>query len=220
MAQALLQLRTEAQQRCNQENKTLILTPEWNRYINEAIAELYDLVVSSHPHYYLSSFAFTLAANNTQVLTALTPAFYKLRGLDYLYSGSQRPLTVHPLNFAERNQYSNTNFAGPYVLWYTPQPPVLALDADPLDFILDVWSEYIPVTAAIAGSMKEEGPTDDMLTRKAQIVERVRAAAPNRDGEPGQAADLMSAAPGESGRRYMLGGTGLTVVGSDALGWV
>lgn len=219
MARTLLQLRDEAKQRSNQESKTLVSDAEWTRYINEALGELYDLIVSSHPHYYLSSFAFTLAATNTQVLTALSPLFYKVRGLDNLFGGSQRPLTVHPLNFAERNQYSNTNFAGQYVLWYTPQPPILAADGDVLDFILDVWSEYIPVTAAIAGSMKEEGPTDDMLLRKSQIEARVRAAAPNRDGEPGQAADLSSAMPGDSGRRYILGGTGITIVGSDALGW-
>lgn len=220
MARTLLQLRDESKQRANQENKTLVGPTEWDRYINEAIGELYDLIVSSHPHYYLSSFAFTLSSSNIQSIAALTPAFYKVRGLDYLSSGTQFPRTVHPLNFAERNQYGNVNFSGPYVLWYTPQPPILAADGDTLDIILDVWSEYIPVTAAIAGSMKEDGPTDDMLLRKDQVAKRVLAAAPNRDGEPGQAADLSTAQPGDSGRRFMLGGTGITIVGSDAQGWV
>jgi hypothetical protein len=219
MAQTLATLRTESQQRCNQENRTLVGTPEWNRYINEAIGELYDLVTSSYPHYYLSSFPFTLAGSNQQSISALTPLFYKLRGLDYLFAGNAKPMSVHPLSFLERNKYGNLNFAGNYTLWYNPQPPTLVADGDTLDFILDVWSEFIPVTAAIAGAMKEESPTDDLLARKAQIIARINAAAPNRDGEPGQAADLTSWAPGDSGRRYMLEGGNLIIVGSDDGDW-
>lgn len=221
MAQTLLQLRTEAQQRANQENKTLVSTSEWNRYINEAIGELYDLILSSFPHYYLNSFAFTLSGSNQQSIAALSPLFYKMAGLDFLFNGTSRPQTVHPISFQERNKFGNLNFAGQYTLWYRPPPAVLVADGDTLDFILDNWSKYISVTAAIQGATKEESPTDAMEREQAKVVAQINAAAPNRDSEPGQAADL-SVYPygyGECGRRYMLEGSNLIVLGSDAWDW-
>jgi hypothetical protein len=221
MAQTLAQLRAEAQQRANQESKTLILTPEWNRYINEAVGELYDRILSSYPHYYLSSLAFTLAGSNQQSIAALTPLFYKLAGLDFMFSGTQRPQTVHPISFLERNRFGNLNFAGNYTLWYRPPPPVLVADGDTLDFILDNWSKYISVTAAIQGATKEESSTDALEREQTKVIAQIDAAAPNRDAEPSQAADL-STSPyglGECGRRYMLEGSNLIVLGSDAWDW-
>lgn len=208
MAQTLANLRLEAQQRANQENKTLVATSEWNRYINEAISELYDLVIAVNPHYYVRSFPFTLSSVNTLDLTTLTGGFYKLRGVDYVPSAVGRAITLHPFNFAERNRVGyrayalegtnlmilpNSNFAGNYTIWYTGIAPTLVADSDTLDMILDVWSEYITVTVAIAAATKEESPIDSLAAQKSLLLERVNKAAANRDGEPAQAADLMSA---------------------------
>jgi hypothetical protein len=192
MAQILSQLRAEAQQRANQENKTLVATADWNRYINEAIAELYDVIIAVNPHYYVSSTSFTLTATNSFALTSATPTFYKLRGVDYLPSATGQPITVHPFNFLERNRYRNQGFAGNYTLWYTPIPPVLVADSDTLDFILDVWSEFIPVTAAIVAMAKEESDISALAAMKTAILARISASAPSRDGEPGQAADMTT----------------------------
>lgn len=192
MAQTLANLRAEAQQRANQENKTLVVTADWNRYVNEAIAELYDIIVAINPHYYVSSSAFTLTSANTFALTTVTPTFYKLRGVDYLPSATGQPITVHPFNFQERNRFRAQGFAGNYTLWYTPIPPVLVADSDPLDFILDVWSEFVPVTAAIVALTKEESDISALAAVKAAVMARISASAPSRDGEPGQAADLTT----------------------------
>jgi hypothetical protein len=192
MAQTLAQLRAEAQQRSNQENKTLVATADWNRYINEAVAELYDLVLSVNPHYYVASAAFTLTTLNTFTLTTLTPTFYKLRGVDYLPSATGQPITVHPFNFLERNRYRNQGFAGNYTIWYTPAPPVLVADGDVLDFILDNWAEFIPVTAAIVAAVKEESDITALAATKQAIADRITTSAPTRDSEPGQAADLTT----------------------------
>lgn len=207
MAQTLANLRLEAQQRANQENKTLVATTEWNRYINEAISELYDLVIAVNPHYYVRSFPFALSSVNTLDLTTLTGGFYKLRGVDYLPSATGRAITLHPFIFSERNKQGyrayalegsnllilpNSNFAGSYTIWYTAVAPTLTVDGDTLDMILDVWSEYITVTVAIAAATKEESPIDALSQQKALLIERVNKAAANRDGEPAQAADLMS----------------------------
>lgn len=335
MANSLADLRLRSKQRCNQENRTLLSESEWTGLINDAVGELYDLVVATNPAYYLRSFNFTLAAVNTLDLTTLPGGFYKLRGVDYLAS-AQRPVTLHPFNFGERNRqgyraYSvdygsslaiqpPTNFAGNYTIWYTPTPPqfehakftvrlatvaalpscislgvgpahslnalangaltvdgaaavqfdrvlvknevstkdngiytvtnagsagtpwglqraadydenaeiangdmirvtagavnagavfrnastVINIDVSPLAFgldtfanetldaILDVWSEYIVVTAAIAGAIKEESPIDSLGAVKSLMIDRINKAVPNRDGEPGQAADLTS----------------------------
>lgn len=192
MAQTLANLRAESQQRANQENKTLVATADWNRYVNEAIAELYDLILSVNPHYYVSSSPFALTTVNTFALTTLTPTFYKLRGIDYLPSANGQPITVHPFNFQERNRYRNQGFAGNYTIWYTPSPPVLVADGDTLDFILDNWSEFVAVTAAIVSMAKEESDISALVAIKAAISDRVLASAPSRDSEPGQAADLTT----------------------------
>lgn len=222
MPQTLANLRLEAQQKCNQENKTLLSTSEWNRAINEAISELYDLILATQPHYYVSSFPFTLSGSNQQSIAALSPLLFKIRGLDYLWSTSNtRPMSVRPLNFAERNRFSSTNFSGNYNLWYSPVAPTLTVDGDTLDFILDVWAEYITVTAAITGATKEESPTEDLMAKKALQIDRINKSAATRDGEPGQAADLTlgSEGLGECGRRYMLEGSNLIVLGSDLGFW-
>lgn len=216
--QTLAQLRAEAQQRCNQENKTLVSTAEWGRYLNEAIAELYDIIITANPHYYVSQIPFTLTSVNTFDLTTATGSFYKLRGLDYLPSGPAYPVTVNPLNFQERNRFWNQNFQGSYNLWYTPPAPVLVNDGDTLDMTLNNWAEFITVTTAIAGAVKEESPIDSLGAQKDAIMARVRGAAPNRVGGPQQAADLSGGnARGESGRRYMLEGSNLVIVGGSYL---
>ena len=213
MAQSLAQLRAEAQQRSNQENKTLVSTAEWNRYINEAITELYDKIVSSFPTYYLSSYSFTLTSTNIVALASAVPTFYKVKALDFSYATSERPMDVRELNFQERNRFSTLNYAGQYVLWYTPGPPSLSGDSDELDFIMDKWSEYVVLTAAIAGTNKEESSIDGLLTLKGVQSARIDAAVPNRSGEPAQAAD-MTFGGRDSGRRYYLSGSNLVVVGS------
>lgn len=221
MANTLLQLRNKAKQRANQENKTLVSDAEWNGYVNDAISDLVDLIIATNPHYYVSSFAFTLSSSNQVAISALSPLFFKLRGLDYLWSGNARPMSVRPLNFAERNRYANQNFAGNYTLWYTPVPPVLVIDADTLDFILDNWSEFIALSAALPGIIKEESSTADTETKLQRQIDRINKSAATRDGEPGQAADLTSGAEGlgECGRRYMIEGSNLVVLGSDLGFW-
>lgn len=147
MAQTLTTLRLEAQQRANQENKTLVAITEWNRYINEAISELYDLILAINPHYYVLSFPFTLSSVNTLDLATVSSTstfgvsgFYKLRGVDYLPNANGIPVAVRPFNFAERNRqgvrayalegtllriHPSSNFAGNYAVWYTPRPAQL-----------------------------------------------------------------------------------------------
>jgi hypothetical protein len=217
--QTLANLRAEVQERCNQENKTLVSTSEFNRYINLAIAELYDLIVSNQPHYYVSQAPFTLTASNAFDLTTVSSGFYKLRGIDYLPSGAAYPVTVMPLNFQERNRFWNQNFAGTYTLWFTPAPPVLVNDSDTLDTILNVWAEFITVSAAIPAAVKEEANNiPELGAMKDMISKRVMGASPNRDAGPQQAADYMSdRRAGDSGRRYLLEGTNLLILGGSYL---
>lgn len=216
--ETLAQLRAEAQQRTNQENKTLVSTTEWNRYVNLAISELYDLIVTEHPEYYLATAPFTLTSTNAFDLTTLSSPLYKLRGLDYLPSGAAYPVTVLPLNFAERNRFWNQNFAGSYSLWYTPPAPTLVNDSDTLDSILNVWAEFIVLAAAIPAAIKEEASNVPELGASKEIqAKRITGAAPGRQGEAQQVADMTQGRRGDSGRRYMLQGSSLYVLGGSYL---
>lgn len=213
MAQTLAMLRAEAQQRANQENKSLVGTAEWNRYINEAISELYDRVIAVNPHYYVSTASFTLSSSNAVALSTFT-GFYKLRGVDYR-QGS-RSVDVLPFDFlSERNLFSDQHYAGTYTAWWTPTPPTLVLDADTLDAILDVWAEYVVVTAAIPAVVKEESDLSGLAALKQSLIERIDKSAATRNATPGQAADLTGGGPADSGRRYALRGSDLVILGSD-----
>lgn len=213
MAQTLAQLRAEAQQRANQEGKTLVGTSEWNRYVNLAISELYDRVIAANPHYYISSLDVSLSSSNAVALSTFT-GFYKLRGVDYRQG--TRSMNVLPFDFAsERNLYSDQHYAGTYTVWWTPTPPALSADVDELDAILDVWSEYVTVTAAIAAVAKEESDLSGLAAMKQALIERINGSAATRNAEPGQAADLSRGGPADSGRRYALRGSSLVILGTD-----
>ena len=213
MAQTLANLVAEAEQRANQESKTLVSPAEWRRYTNLAISELYDRIVAVNPHYYVSSADFTLSSANSVALSTLTN-FWKLRGVDFRIGS--RSLDVRPFDFmSERNRFSSQNFAGTYTAWWTPTPPSLSADGDTLDAILDVWAEYITVTAAIQAVAKEESDLTGLAALKQALIERISVSAGTRSAEPGQAADLSTGGPADSGRRYALRGASLVILGSD-----
>ena len=65
-------------------------------------------------------------------------------------------------------------------LQFIPVQPDLVLDTDLLDGV-NGWDELIAYDAAIEALYKQQVPTDQLESKRAQIAERIRAAAPNRD---------------------------------------
>ena len=138
--------------------------------------------------------------------------FYKLLGVDLaLNNASNAFLTLKRFSFINRNQYIypqlTTNMLGwgslayrlegDYVafiptpqanqilrLWYIPRMQTLLKDTDVADGVSG-WVEYIAVDAAIKALMKEESDVSALMVQKQALIDRIEAAAENRDaGEP------------------------------------
>lgn len=125
---SLSQIRLQAQQRADRVNSQFVTMPEWNKYINQAMFELYDLLVTVYEDYFMAT-PITFQANGTQYLYALpngsntftnaltnavfTPKpFYKLMGVDLaLQTANNAFVTVNKFNFIDRNRFVYPNTA-------------------------------------------------------------------------------------------------------------
>jgi hypothetical protein len=145
------------------------LTP----WINNTVAEEYDLVVSTFEHYYVNFFSFTLTggqSGNSQSLSALTGGFYKDNTLEKDPGTSSVRVIKRLPAFTERAfaqgitydiigtpaslyVYAPEVSAGNYRLCYTPDPPVLATSSPgpqvDLDATLTRWYQYVVKRAAL-----------------------------------------------------------------------
>lgn len=206
MTVTLSELKSRARQAADMENSTFIGDTELLRFINGSYQELYDLIIDTYEDYYVTSESFTLATADAGV-RALSATFYKLRGLDYLQGGQY--MTVMPYNWNDRNTYANTvtwpalsglayrlmgsnlrlepydNSDGTYRLWYVPTLTKLSADADVVDSIITRagWEEFIVVDAARKMRQKEESSVDTLVTEKKALIQRIMAAAVNRDAD-------------------------------------
>ncbi len=147
------------------------------------------------------------------------PSFYKLLGVDLSLSDSPESfITLRRFNFSARNRYSVPNFQSFYGvtnlryrlngdniwftpipqggqtirLWYVPRLTTLSADGDTVDGISG-WNEYIIVDAAIKAKNKEESDVTVLMARKMGLIQRIEAAAENRD-----AANPMTVADNQS----------------------
>lgn len=125
----LSQIRLQSQQRADRVNSNFVSLPEWNRYINQSMFELYDMLVTLYEDYYIVDDAPQLESNGTQfqftlpngVLTytssisgqTITPRpFYKLLGVDLkLNNATNAWVTIDKYNFIDRNTYVFPNMA-------------------------------------------------------------------------------------------------------------
>lgn len=204
MAITLAELRTRARQRADMEESQFVSDSELNGYINNSIAELHDILVQSYnTDYYISSYEFTTTVG--QDAYDLPEDFYKLRGVDAALNGTDS-FTLRPFNFNERNRFKNFgvwNILGianiryrilgnqlkftpvpdgttEVTLWYVPVATELVADTDELkDF--NGYNEYIVIDAAIKMAQKEESDVSVLAAQKAAIIDRLNAAAQNRD---------------------------------------
>lgn len=163
--------------------RPFVTNSELTTYINQGAQDLHDLITASNEDYHLTAVEFTLSAANTYTLP---DNFYKLRGVDYQDGGDW--LHVRPFNFAERNKWRESGYAGTYRLWYLLRFTPLVADADELD---DQWSEYVVALATRACKVKEETSTTDVDQRIAMLRQRIVSMVGKRDvGGPRQIADI------------------------------
>lgn len=109
----LLQLRTQTRQRADMERNLLVSDSELNSYINNSIAELYDILVEAYgAEYYVTSCTFSTVVNQQAyplpdgTLYNNAPKFYELKGVDVM-TDNQTWLNVNKFNFNERNRFSD-----------------------------------------------------------------------------------------------------------------
>lgn len=205
----LSDMRSRVRQRADMVNSTFVSDSEINQFINDAIAELYDLLMQKFGDDY-----FTVAAPETSFVTDqldydLPDDFLKEVGVDVKID-SQNWVTLKPFMFAERNRFNtllsrgalgyqttyyklvgnnlrftqipgnNTSFR----LWYIPYQPVLVNDSDTFDGF-NGWEKYPEIVAAITCLNKEESDTVALERELARIVKRVEDAAQNRQAGMG-----------------------------------
>lgn len=202
MTTTLLKLKTQARQRADRVNSNFIEEDELTSYINNSIAELHDLLVSTYgPDYYVESFDFnTVAGTDSYNLPA---TFYKLKGVDALINGAEYT-SLKPFNWNERNRNLITTTEtslmryrlvgsklkfnpaplGSYNvrLWYIPTPTPLVTDADIYNDI-NSYSEYIITDVAIKMLQKEESDISVLASQKMDLRKRIENMAQNRDAD-------------------------------------
>lgn len=162
---SLGQLRLMSQQKSDRVNSNFVTLPEWNSFINLAMYELYDLLVTVDEEYFvaipvqfvttgvqfqypLPDGALTFTNGITQASTFVAPAFYKLKGVDIgLNSATNAFGTLSKFNFIDRNRWVYPNNAS---LGYGPFNGQYRLIGNNIQFIppptgnqpIRIW--YIP----------------------------------------------------------------------------
>ena len=125
---SLYELRLRAQQTADRVNSQFVVTTEWNSFLNLAMYELYDLLITSYEDYFASSYVFIntngtiqnypvpdgvtnyLGGTFPNSAGAPAPAFYKLAGMDLGINTSNNAwVTLLKYDFIERNKYVYPN---------------------------------------------------------------------------------------------------------------
>lgn len=189
-------------------------------FINQGYTMLYDKLTEAYgADYNLSITTFNTTATTTYALATVAPDFYKLRGLDVQYQGTQY-LPLKPFIWKDRNAYTNAysafgQFPGTYLryriqgativftplptaavqirLSYTPAPTLLVSANDTIDGI-DGWEQYVINHAAMQCLINEETDTSQIAAQQAQMEARITKMATERDS----GAPMIVAAASES----------------------
>lgn len=104
----LLELRTAARQRANQENSSFVSDDELDTYLNQSLAELHGLVVQAFGEdYFITETNLSYAAG---AISASLPAdFFKVRGVSVLVAEGtpNRYATLKQYNYNTRNAWAS-----------------------------------------------------------------------------------------------------------------
>lgn len=125
----LSQIRLKAMQRADRVNSNFVTKAEWTGYINQAMFELYDLLVTVYEDYYVgtpvqfttdgSTYIYPIPNGSITFSNGLNPnasfvapAMYKLLGVDLaLQTASNAYVTINKFNFIDRNRFVFPNTA-------------------------------------------------------------------------------------------------------------
>lgn len=124
------QIRLAAMQRADRVNSNFVTKTEWNQYINMALFELYDLLVTVYEDLYVATpvqfvadgttFLYPMPTGSNNFLSGITPSqtlvkpkpFYKLIGVDLaLNNATNAYVTLDKFMFEDRNTFVFPNTA-------------------------------------------------------------------------------------------------------------
>lgn len=167
---------------------------ELTDYVNQAVAELHNLLATTYEDYYVTaSDPYTLPANNPGDLPT---DFYKCLGVDLAVGGRTHTLKAYMFN--ERNVLTTDMFyriqgdkirflaetatAGTATLWYIPEPTYFAI-ASPLvttqvlgtvdPQIQRGYEEFIILDAAVKCLIKEESDAKTLIALREMARQRI-----------------------------------------------
>ncbi len=201
-AVTLANLRTRVRNRANMENSQFVTDTELNIYINQAIADLRDKMISkAGEDYFAETESYSLQANREAY--DLPSDFYKIlyvevQGDDnYFYQMrrfeiSERNFGASPINYyipdiryrlrADSIIFTPQNLVGGRTvrMTYVPIPTELINDSDTLEGY-NGWETYVIVYAARIALVKEESDTSQLDAELMRLDQRMEAMADNRD---------------------------------------
>ena len=215
----LANLITGVRRRADMEGSTFVSDAEIVDYINVAMAEVHDILVTKFEDYYVSTQTYTLPADNPGTLPA---TFYKALGVDFDVGGLTYRLK--PYSFQERAIYNspgmvasmitNTMYhvqgtqikfipepttSGTITLHYVPEPTYFSSGSTSATVVSVApqvakgYEEYVVIDAAIKCLQKEESDVQVLLVQKQQQLQRIEQAAGKRDaGESYSISDVTA----------------------------
>lgn len=126
---SLGEIRLKAQQRSDLVHSNFLQKPEWNFNINQAMFELYDLLVTVYEDYFMAPGASFITSGNKQFyplpdgftpfltnpvnnISFVAPPFYKLLGIDLAINTAQNAsVSLNRFTFIDRNKFIYPNTA-------------------------------------------------------------------------------------------------------------
>ncbi len=206
MAITLEEIKLQARQRADMESAPIIGEGELTSYVNNSIAELYDILCEAYgSDYYVTTGDAQDISTGVQSYD-LPADFYEMAGVDLRAPGDTNWQTIERYNFNERNRYPDgavwnqfgyTNIRYRIVgnkIHFTPTPdadyqyrlhyvPLPEQLVDPTDELEDFnsYSEYVIVDVCIKMLTKEETDASVFIMQKQALEKRIRDKAANRD---------------------------------------
>lgn len=193
----LAQLQSAVQHRGQYENSIDITPTLITEFLNEAIAELWDLIVEKWADYYTISATFAVVAGTDSY--QLPGGFYKLRKVELQWTSTTwhrlepHDLAIsHEFRIGSGRHYRYRLQAGSLVfvpvpqqaeairLYYVPCAPLLAGPTDAIDGI-NGYEELVIQLALLRCKRREDLDTSDIEREVARLGARVRTAADGRD---------------------------------------
>lgn len=194
----LAEIRTSILERGGWSVSADLTTAVLNDVVNEAIAELWDLLVAADKDRYATSTTLPTSVGSDSV--PLPADFYELRLLEVSDgAGGWNRLLPHALEVAHRYRNASGRFfryrlQGSNIrlvptpqsvetlrLWYIPWAARLVADGDTFDGI-NGYEELIIQLGKFRCEVRQDLPSQDMTMREvARLSQRIRAAANDRD---------------------------------------